>query len=161
MQTSKIYDLLERVVLSLRLDGITRDDVKRPNVEFCADGKPLFFELYVGDDAPQIDTETSVISRRVASIVIVGELGEGTERLERIARGIVDVFATYNPRRFKGFSTVERVFASTELNGAGRVAARSTAYVVGVRSTAPGIFDGRVKTTVFLDLEIQTRVLDA
>lgn len=161
MQTSKIYDLLERAVLSLRLDGITRDDVKRPNVEFCADGKPLFFELYVGDDAPRIDTETSAVSRRVASIVIVGELGEGTERLERIARGIVDIFATYNPRRFKGFSDIERVFSSSQLNGGGRVAARSNVYVEGVRATAPGIFDGRVKVTVFIDLEVQTRVLDA
>lgn len=161
MQTSKIYDLLEHVVLSLGIKGITRDDVKRPNVEFIADGKPLFFEIHVGDDAPQIDTETSVISRRVASIVIVGEFGEGTERVERIARGVVDMFAAYNPRRFKGFSDIERVFSSSQQDGGGRVAALSKVYVVGVRSSAPGIFDGRVKATVFIDLEIQTRVLDA
>lgn len=156
MQTAKIYDFLQETILSLGLDGVSPNEIKRPNVAFNADDKPLFFEIYVGDDAPQTDTETSVISRRVASIVIVGKLGEGTERVERIARGVVDVFATYNPRRFQGFATVERVFVSPLLCGGGRAATRSTCCVVGVRSSAAGIYDGRVKASVFIDLEIST-----
>lgn len=154
MQTLKILDLLETAVLSLRLDGVGKESISRPNVDFEIGDKSLVFEISVGESEAFPETETSVRSRRVAAIVVSGRLGEGTTRIDRVAQGLVDLFALYNPKRWKGFASTERVFQSFDLNGGGETLKRSAALVAGVRKTAPGIYDGRVKSTVFIDLDV-------
>ncbi|MBR2003878.1 MAG: hypothetical protein IJ991_06825, partial [Thermoguttaceae bacterium] len=77
MQTLKILDLLETAVLSLRLDGVGKEAISRPNVDFDVGDKSLVFEISVGESEAFPETETSVRSRRVAAIVVSGRLGEG------------------------------------------------------------------------------------
>lgn len=113
-----------------------------PIPEDANDAK-LFFELFCGDQAQEIETEHSTISGVVGSIVINGKQNAGIALVDKVADDLVLAFSPTNRFQKRGFSV---------LNSETGVVERL--YAISVERSEGGIDEGRFKTTVFITFEI-------
>lgn len=137
MRVARILDWLERVVLTLGVQGLDRSRVLRPNSPRDLADAPVYFELGLDRVERRVETERSARASAVAIVVVSCAPRDGVERLDALVRAlIVALVATRNRA------------APLPSDAAARV------YVDGVRVSGGEFQNGRHKATVWIDLDI-------
>lgn len=123
-----LKEFLREVVLSLGIPGVDSSSFGLENSVRDAANADIFFDLTVlSKSAVKQVTEISTVRPVTGIIGVSVPFGEGSERVDRIVEGLLDVFSPYNPRRKElvvsetvpifqgGFSKKRRVARATNV----------------------------------------------
>lgn len=110
------------------------------NIPDDANDEDVYFEVFVGATAPEVETEQTTSYSCVASIVLNGRQNVGIAPLETIAESLTRMFSPVNPDRIKGFA-VDENNVTTNI------------YIAKTEKTEGGNDAGRYKITVFITLD--------
>lgn len=116
------------------------------NIPEDAYNEEVFFEVFTGGVAPEIDTEQTAVFSTVASIILNGKQNVGVARLETVADAIVNAFSTVSNDNVKTLTSVNNNV-------------KTDVYVTSVERSESAIDGGRYKTTIFLTLDAFERKL--
>lgn len=144
MRTRNVLLLLQAGVRKL---GLEAPAVNEPNKLADFADNALYFETYASDFVSEQETERSIVTRCLGTIVVSDALGSGQDRVDAIAQALLDLFSVYGAGGFDGGTAVEPIAGSAGYK-------RSAIYISGARRSNGVVAEGRYKVKVIVELEI-------
>ncbi len=148
MKQQPLLDLLTDAALALRLPGVTRETIARPNELPETSDSEFRFEVYVEDFNAVPDSELSSASVGCGVIVASAPLGSGSDRLDAVANALVDIVRLWRVQPFRNMVVTESLFREKKVKRESRV------YVAGVDRSNGLVVDGRYKVNIVVQFEI-------
>lgn len=103
----------------------------------------LFFEVFCGGIAPQYETEKSILTSVIGTIVINGKTNTGSSFLEAISEALIYNFLPTNPLKKHGFRIRDSCNKCI-----------TDVYISAVERSETGIDEGRCKVSIFITFDI-------
>lgn len=99
MNHQRIIEHFRDKILSLQFTDVTADDIQIPNVYFERKDRKLFFEITLGESAPQDYVETADLRRFTVDIDVIVPTGASTARLNNIAERLRRIYSPVLPEK--------------------------------------------------------------